>query len=100
MNGDGRRVSAVPVDHSVDDVELDAPVLRASFLGVVARDRPRLAESLRLEAARADAEAVQTLDDGVGAAFRQALVVLIGAARIGVPVDRDRDLGLLAQDAR
>ena len=36
----------------MDRVQLDATVLRASFLGVVARDRSRLAEALRPEPAR------------------------------------------------
>ncbi len=65
-------------------LELHAAVFFAAFLGRVVRDRLGLAVADRGHATAVDATADKVGLDRVGAAFRQALVVGVGADVVGV----------------
>jgi hypothetical protein len=85
---------------STNDVELDPPILGATFFGLVGGDRTRLAEALRHQLAAADAEAHQVVLDRLGTMLGESLVVLIGASGVGVTIHGHSDPGIFAQDAR
>src|SRR5690606_982136 len=79
------------------DAELRAPVPRPG--GLVARgvQRPGLAEALRLEARRVEAEAHQVILHRVRAPQAQRDVVLDRPALVRVAIDRQRHAGIRAQ---
>src|SRR5690606_32284428 len=84
---------------SVLHVQLGAAVARTAFAGVVGVDRAALAEAVRThQTAGVDALAGQVVVHGGGATLRQALVVLLGADRVGVASDFDAQLRVLLQD--
>src|SRR5262249_10673932 len=69
-------------------VDLDAPVLGATFGRLVVGDRLRLAEAARRDAARAHALRHHVILHGVGATLRELLVVGVRAHRVRVSLDR------------
>src|SRR5579862_4304167 len=71
--------------------DLDAPVLRSSFLRLVAGDRLGLAPALGRDAARLDALVLHVVGDRLRAPLRQLLVVGVGADRVGVALDQHAD---------
>src|SRR5205823_4629350 len=81
---------------SVGD-DVGAPVLRASFLGLVASDRARLAITLGHDPARVDALPDQVALDGLRTPLRELLIVGGAADGIRVAFDGDAELRVVAQ---
>src|SRR5580765_2107117 len=67
-------------------LDLDAPVLRTTGLGVVVRDRSRLAEAHGFDSRAVDSLAHEIALHRGCAPLGQRLVVAIGAYRVGVPL--------------
>src|SRR5207247_5554364 len=68
--------------------DLDPPVLGAAGLGLVARDRLRLAPALHADAGRVDALRDQVVPHCLRAPLGELLVVGVRADRLGVALDR------------
>ena len=64
---------------------------------IVIEHEALFAKSLLHDAISGDAGSSEVRDDCLRAAFRQALVVVIAAVRIGVSFDRDPQVGALLQ---
>src|SRR5262245_19505055 len=82
---------------SVNRLDLDAPVLGATFGRLVVPDRIRFAAALSLDPPRGHTVRLEVLADGVCAPIRELLVVRVGADRVRIRGQPDPRVGTFRQ---
>src|SRR5688572_31198502 len=92
-----RRPWWVEIRASIDRFELYAAILGAAFGRRVVRNGIRLAEPLSVDAAGVDSVRHQVIAHGLRAPLRERLVVLVGAARVGVGAESHPPIGTFLQ---
>src|SRR5579872_1227336 len=78
--------------------QLDATILRATFVGVVRRDEVRLAEATRNQPRFRNTLVFEILRDRIGTTLREFQIVLFAADRVAIAIDVDVHVGVLFED--
>ena len=93
-----RGVAARPAPPRLERRELDAAIQAHVLRRVVRGGRLGLAEAARLEALRVDPLVDEELPHRRRAPLRELLVVGVAAARVGMPVDANAQIGVRLED--